>query len=195
MSTKQKTPGGQFDTEAAAMLKNAPKPDAEAAVIKEAATEDEAPKRGRGRPKGSGTKARATKKKAALISAEEFEATAKAFNTIVFSLACVVTGTGDAWPEDERAATLDKAAARYAELRNISVPPEIILLSAYSLYMKDTLTKPTVKESIARRFGALKRFRVIGFFGRWFARKNEAENKIRTIRENGETKKKGWGIK
>jgi len=176
----------KFDKEAENIIQNAPKPDAEAQTIREVNDDNPAPKK-RGRPAGSTNSAPKNKKEKSGISKEEYEWSAKAINSMMFSLICVTVGTGDAWPEKEREALLDKSLTRYMEMKNYYVPPEIILLGGYARYMNDVLTKETVLEKINQRFGALKKIRLINGVAEYFRKRKEAaKNKP----QNEE--KKGW---
>lgn len=147
-----------FEKEAGGILENAPKPDADASVIKEV-SEDDAPKKKRGRPKGSGsttTTRRGRPKKKSKSDIEQIEAGARGINSAVFASACVLSGTGDAWPDETREKAMDQALARYFIDKDITPPAEVALLAVYSEYLQSTVNKPTVKEGLKIRFGGWK---------------------------------------
>lgn len=149
----------EFEKDAKSILDNAPAPDADAAVIKEVKEEKEKPKK-RGRPKGS------TSKKTNKTKNENnpnLEAAAKAINGCVFGVTCSFFGTAEAWPSEERAEAVDKALERYLELKDIDIPPELILAGAYSLYLAEIAKKEEVQSSIKSK---LVKFNLKSIFGK-----------------------------
>lgn len=112
------------------------------------------PKRGRGRPPKSGV-APVVRKDTTKTGQTEAEAHqgAVAINTAVFSIACVITGTGKAFPEKEKADIMDKALARYMSLKGIQVPAEVALVAVYGGWLKEISTNDEVKKSVQNRFG------------------------------------------
>lgn len=178
----------KFDTEAENIIKNAPKPDAEATTIRELSSDgDPTPeKKKRGRPVGWKPKNKKEKSDSG-ISAEEYEWSAKAINSLVFSTLCIAIGTADAWPEKEREELLDKSLTRYMTSKNYYVPPEVILLGGYAKYINSVFTKETVLEKLNQRFGAWKKIKLINGIAEYFRKRKDA---AKTQQENGE--KKGW---
>ena len=152
-----------FEKEAAGIVKNQPQPDADATTIKE--KQDEPPKKKRGRPKGSSVK----KKK--VDNSEEYMSGAKAINTIVMSMTCAVTGTAEAWASQEKEIVMDKALARYLEIKNYDMPPELAIIAAYSAYFSEVAQKDKVRENVAKTYG--------GKFGKIAAKFSSLKNKFK----------------
>lgn len=169
----------QFEDEAETILKNAPAPDAEASTIREAENGGAAAPRRRGRPPGSNkNKSVKTKTDAVPRIRGDFDASAKAVNTVVFSLACVFTGTKEAWPENDKAEVMDKALSRYMEIKDYTPPPEAALLAAYAQYISDIAQKESVKAGIAKRFGGFKgKFAFISKIKAKFTKNNQSNEK------------------
>ena len=70
---------------------------------------------------------------------------------------------------------LKAALARYLEDKGYSIPPEIILFGAYSVYVKDLSVKPTIREKFAEKMGFVKKFKSFKFLG--FLKKKHDANK------------------
>ena len=164
-----------FADEAKNIIANAPKPDADAKIIKELSPVDsgdetiEKPKKKRKYTKRK-TSTRITK-----AEREHIERSARALNTFIFTSACAFLGTGEAWPEKDQEEVMDKALARYLEDKGYSIPPEIILFGAYSVYVKDLSVKPTIREKFAEKMGFIKKFKSVKFWG--FLKKKHDANK------------------
>lgn len=86
---------------------------------------------------------------------EETMQGAIAINTMVFTMAYVVTGAEDAFPEKEKAAAMDKALQRYMMMKGFTVPPEVALFAAYGIWVKELAGKDSVKKSLNARFGGI----------------------------------------
>lgn len=112
--------------------------------------------RKRGRPsknKGEGVQSSRKSTLAPDVSQADFEAGAKGLNTGIFILACSITGSAKAWPDDEKQKMMDKALTRYLEVKNKIPPAEIALLVAYGGWLKQVSTDPEIKVSTENRFG------------------------------------------
>lgn len=144
--------------EAENILKDLPTPDADANTMKEAQPLNNT-KRGRGRPSKSGNTS--VTKKQHNVDNVMYEQSAKAINTVICALVCTITGTAEALPDDDRAKIMDNALTRYFEIKNMTAPPELILLSAYSVYFSTVATNKTVQENVARRFGFLQKIQIV----------------------------------
>jgi hypothetical protein len=183
----------KFDEEAKKMLSNAPKPDAEAGIIKEIPEKEETkpePKRDykaeyKRRKTGGGRKKKSASGKN--TTDDVYYKSARAVNAIVFTSACAVTGTGAAFPPDEKAEVMDRALERYFELKDITVAPELILLAAYGEYLKHLTTDEEVVASASKRFGWVKR---IGWVNKIFSKFRRNKAHIEEVKEKKE--KKGW---
>lgn len=178
----------KFEAEAQQILNKAAAPDADAAVIKEVIPPDESGtgrKRGPYKKRNGGTskKAQGAKEK---IDPALYEQSAKAINTIVFSVACGVCGTSDAWPEADRAKAMDLAAARYMETKGYIMPPEVILLQAYAQYFSEVSQKETVKENFVKRFGGWKA--KIPFVTKFLQKRDEMKSRQLKLKLGKDTK-------
>lgn len=177
----------KFETEAQQILNKAAAPDADAAVIKEVIPDESGTGRKRGpykkRDKNGNVKKGGTKEK---IDPAIYEQSAKAINTIVFSVTCGVCGTSDAWPEADRAKAMDLAAARYMETKNYVMPPEVILLQAYAQYFSEVSRKETVKENFVKRFGGWKG--KIPFVTKFLQKRDEMKSRQLKLKLGKETK-------
>jgi hypothetical protein len=165
-----------FDNEAKNILDNAPKPDADASTIKEAGNFTPEPIKEVNAPvaKKPRKPRKPRKKKLNKEQAAAFYEGARGLNGLVFGLTCAFTGTGEAWPEDDKAEVMDKVLARYLEIKDYMPPAEIALLQAYGSYLSHVATNETVKQNVSKRFGFFKRVKLFSKIGGIFKKKNKS---------------------
>lgn len=140
-----------LDDETASIINEAAKPDAEASTLKEVTQSPDKVKGKRGRPKKSGGSV-AAKSQADIT---DYNDSAVAINTLLFTSVSLFCGTPDAWPEDDKAKIMDSALARYMSVKQTEVKPEFVLLAVYAQYIHSVAQKDSVKENLKKRFGGI----------------------------------------
>ena len=149
-------------TTAQNLIDNAPKPDATTPPPNSTSLgEGEAlVKRGRGRPKGSTSKAgRPSKAAKEMIEQQKTTAhvSAKMANTVFFFM-CEQVGGEKMLPDTNEAKMLDDVLTDYFVSVNFSPPPWAVLIGAYGSFVSKKWTEKEVRKETATRFMKVKAF-------------------------------------
>lgn len=159
-TAKDNTDPGDDQPKQATDQGNVSQPDTEAGSLEGQANgpSGQGPKKGPGRPKGSGKgpgrpkgSGQGQKKRSKKSLDTSAEATADMTNRMFFSL-CAQMGGEEMLPSNDEKKHLDSALAEYLKTKeDLAPPPGMVLTMAYASFVLKKTEKPTVRENLSIR--------------------------------------------